>query len=130
MQKSRWFRSCLVLISFCLVVMFVFALMINENTPASVFPQREAVRSEVVATASPTHAVNPLSSPTVFNPTIVLTTPEFVGGAGVALTSEAIIQSTKVETYRDGIRATWTTAAQTMQPLLIQMTLTATLWQK
>lgn len=130
MQKSRWFRSCIVLIGFCLIVVFVAALLVNETTPSAVFPQHNAPGYEVEATEVPTQVVNPLSSPTVVKPTVVPVTPVFVGGAGVALTSEAVIQSTKVEAYRGGIRATWTAAAQTMEPLLIQMTLTATMWQK
>lgn len=130
MQKSRWFRSCVVLIGFCLIVMFVASLIVNENAPTAGFQQHDDSGSEVVATEAPTQEVDPLSSPTVVNPTVVPVTPVFVGGAGVALTAEAIIQSTKVEAYRGGIRATWTAAAQTMEPLLIQMTLTATMWQK
>ena len=134
-RKSRWGRSCALTICFCLVAVFLATLVIQERSTDIPLLRPDAATTMIDSTDSPGQenvpTIIPLPSMAAsVVATLGSVTPAFIGGAGVVLTSEAIVQSTKVEAYRDRVRATWTAAAQTMEPLRAQMTLTATLWQK
>lgn len=145
-RDSRWLLSCAVLASLCLAGTFLVALLyaegsatdsgnVNELPAVSATPIMQTATAGIVATAPDRGVTMQVASPLPIWQAAASATPlsdnqAFIGGAGQMLTAEAVAKSTQVEGYRELVRATWTAAALTMEPLVADMTRTAAAWKR